>query len=71
MVRSEDRTQLTALVSYKHKKTRSTDSEPVTHFVRISPETKLENLDDTQCDPTRNVLRVSFCYVEEDRQVVM
>lgn len=68
MVRSEDETQLTAVVPYQHQKTRSSGSEDVTHFVRISPEKKLKNLEGTNCDSTKNVLRISFCYQDDDKK---
>ena len=59
MVRSEDQIDLTALVSYPH----TGGLDPVTHLVRITPETNPAN-HGVKCDPTKNVLRVSFCYKE-------
>jgi hypothetical protein len=65
MVRSADEIDLTALVTYQHQIVNTPQSEPVTHFVRITPETNPLVLAGTRCDPTKNVLRISFCYKDD------
>ena len=57
MMRSANGSELTVPASYTHRNTVTDESVDITHLVRIEPASGLN----TDCDSTKNVLKVSFC----------
>jgi hypothetical protein len=62
MNRSADSSELSAQVSYKHEDVISDNASDITHLVRIMPSSGAN----TQCDQSRNILKISFCVKGSD-----